>query len=140
LLDTNVVLDVLLGRKPFAEQSAAVLLLSEKAVINGFVSASAATDIFYIVRKEFQDKDKAYEAVGKLFKAVKVAAVDGETINDALKLRWDDFEDCVQFVAARGLDAEYIVTRDISGFNNSEIATATPADFLNVLKHSENGV
>jgi hypothetical protein len=29
------------------------------------------------------DKDKAYEAVEKLFQAVKVAAVDGETINGA---------------------------------------------------------
>jgi predicted nucleic acid-binding protein len=67
LIDTNVVSDVLLGREPFAEQSAKVVFLSEKAVIDGYVSASAATDIFYIVQKEFRDKDKAYETVGKLF-------------------------------------------------------------------------
>ncbi|MDR1136330.1 MAG: PIN domain-containing protein [Clostridiales Family XIII bacterium] len=70
LIDTNVVLDVLLRREPFAEQSAKVVLLSEKAVIDGYVSASAATDIFYIVRKEVHDKNKAYEIVKKLFKAV----------------------------------------------------------------------
>ena len=85
-------------------------------MIDGFVSASTATDIFYIVRKEFQDKDKAYDVIEKLFQAIKVAAVDGETISGALKLRWSDFEDCVQFIAARELDAEYIITRDISGF------------------------
>jgi predicted nucleic acid-binding protein len=62
LIDTNVVLDVLLGREPFVTQSAKVVFLSEKAVIDGYVSASTATDIFYIVRKEFQDKDKAYDA------------------------------------------------------------------------------
>jgi predicted nucleic acid-binding protein len=138
MIDTNVVLDVLLGRKPFAEQSAKVIFLSEKTVIDGYISASAATDIFYIVRKEFQDKDKAYEAIGKLFKAVKVAAVDGETINGALELRWNDFEDCVQFVVARGLDAEYIVTRDMSGFKDGEITPVTPADFLDILKHGAN--
>jgi predicted nucleic acid-binding protein len=134
LIDTNVVLDVLLGRKPFAEQSAKVVFLSEQAVIDGYVSASAATDIFYIVRKEFRDTDKAYEVVGKLLKAVKVAAVDGETIDGALELRWNDFEDCVQFVSARGLDAAYIITRNMSDFNDSEIPPITPADFLDLLK------
>jgi predicted nucleic acid-binding protein len=135
LIDTNVVLDVLLGREPFVAQSAKVVFLSEKSVINGYVSASTATDIFYIVRKEFQDKNKAYDAVGKLFQAIKIAAVDGETIDGALERRWEDFEDCVQFVVARGLDAEYIVTRDMNGFNDSEIAPITPADFLDVLKY-----
>jgi hypothetical protein len=77
--------------------------------------------------------------VGKLFKAVKVAAVDGETIADALELRWNDFEDCVQFLVAHGLDAEYIVTRDMRGFKDSEITSVTPADFLDILKHGESG-
>jgi predicted nucleic acid-binding protein len=44
LIDTNVVLDVLLGREPFAAQSAKVIFLSEKSVIDGYVSASAATE------------------------------------------------------------------------------------------------
>jgi predicted nucleic acid-binding protein len=42
------------------------------------------------------------------------------------ELRWNDFEDCVQFVAARGLDADYIVTRDVDGFDGSEITPVTP--------------
>ena len=33
LVDTNVVLDVLLGREPFVSQSAKVVFLSEKNVI-----------------------------------------------------------------------------------------------------------
>jgi predicted nucleic acid-binding protein len=133
LIDTNVALDVILGRKPFIEQSSRVLLLSEKAMINGYISASTATDIFYIMHKEFQNKDKAYDAMIKLCQAVKVAVVDGETIDKALKLRWDDFEDCVQFVAARELNADYIITRDVDGFADSEITPLTPAEFLGTL-------
>jgi predicted nucleic acid-binding protein len=48
LLDTNVILDVLLKRTPFLEKSAIVLLLSEKKLIDGYVSASAITDIFFL--------------------------------------------------------------------------------------------
>ncbi|MDR1871697.1 MAG: hypothetical protein LBS60_07205 [Deltaproteobacteria bacterium] len=68
-------------------------------------------------------------------KAIKIAAVDGEAIYDALRLRWDDFEDCVQFLAARELDSDYIITRDMDGFINSEIPPITPTDFLNMLEH-----
>jgi predicted nucleic acid-binding protein len=139
LIDTNIILDVLLGREPFVMHSARVVFLSEKAVINGYVSASAATDIFYIIRKEFQDKEKAYEAVEKLFQAIKVAAVDDETINDALSLRWDDFEDCVQFVVAKEFEANYIITRDLDGFKDSTIIPITPIDFLEILEHNGQG-
>jgi predicted nucleic acid-binding protein len=46
LIDTNVVLDVLLRREPFMTWSAKVIFLSEKSVIDGYVSASIVTDIF----------------------------------------------------------------------------------------------
>jgi len=50
LIDTNVILDVLLHREPFHEDAARIITLSENDKINGFVSASAITDIFYITR------------------------------------------------------------------------------------------
>jgi len=40
LLDTNIILDVLLKREPFLEKSAFILLLSEKKLIDGYVTAS----------------------------------------------------------------------------------------------------
>ena len=48
LLDANVILDVLLKRAPFLEKSALVLLLSEKKLIDGYVTASSITDIFFL--------------------------------------------------------------------------------------------
>jgi predicted nucleic acid-binding protein len=51
LIDTNIALDVLLKREPFYEDAAKVILLSEKDIIDAYVSASAVTDIYYIARK-----------------------------------------------------------------------------------------
>ena len=51
MCDTNILLDVLLEREPFADDSANVLKLCEKHKMDGFVSASCVTDIFYLVRK-----------------------------------------------------------------------------------------
>ncbi len=47
MCDTNVILDVLLEREPFAEDSYKILKLCEEHKIDGFVSASSVTDIFY---------------------------------------------------------------------------------------------
>jgi predicted nucleic acid-binding protein len=70
LIDTNVILDVLLKRKPFLEESSNVMLLSEKKIINGYVSASAITDIFYITNATYKDKQKSMELLKDLLKTI----------------------------------------------------------------------
>lgn len=66
MCDTNVIIDVLLEREPFVEASYMVLSLCEEHRIEGFVSASSVTDIYYLVRKYTHSTELAYKAVGKL--------------------------------------------------------------------------
>jgi hypothetical protein len=40
------------------------------------------------------------------------------------ELRWNDFEDCVQFVAARGLDADYSCLSLIAARASNELPTS----------------
>jgi predicted nucleic acid-binding protein len=130
LIDTNVILDYLLKRWPHEKEASRILLMSEKALIDAYISASAATDIFYIVKKDFQDKSKTYAVMHVLFSMVKIAAVDDVVIRDSLALEWDDFEDCVQYLAAKDFQADYIITRDTDGFRNSTIKVVSPDDFV----------
>ncbi len=51
MCDTNVIIDVLLDREPFVDDSYKVLKLREEHQLEGFVSASSVTDIYYLVRK-----------------------------------------------------------------------------------------
>ena len=116
LIDTNVIIDVLVQRKPFFEHSQLVLLASEQKLINGFVSATAVTDIFYVVRKHYNKAD-AHELMKKhLIGTVSVAAVDEYAILKALEMEWNDFEDCVQYVVSENISADYIVTRNPKDF------------------------
>lgn len=66
MCDTNIIIDVLLEREPFVEDSYRVLSLCEEHKIDGFVSASSVTDIYYLVRKYTHSTELAYQAVGKL--------------------------------------------------------------------------
>lgn len=56
MCDTNVILDVLLEREPFVNDSCKVLSFCEEHQINGFVSASSVTNIYYVTRnkKDFE--------------------------------------------------------------------------------------
>jgi len=138
LIDTNVALDVLIGREPFFECSQLVLLASEQNIINGYVTASAITDIFYITNKQLKDKAATYKLLKEhLMGTVKIAAVDGKSISEALDFEWDDFEDCVQYVVGKSIAADYIVTRNPDDFKNVLISVGTPEELLNIIAPAE---
>ncbi len=61
MCDTNVIIDVLLEREPFVEDSCKILKLCEEHKIDGFVSAASVTDIFYLVRKYTHSTELAYK-------------------------------------------------------------------------------
>ena len=54
LIDTNIVLDIIQKREPFFADSYQALRKAIEADAECLISASAATDIFYMLRKAFQ--------------------------------------------------------------------------------------
>ncbi len=70
MCDTNIILDVMLERQPFAEDSYKVLILCEEHRLESFVSASSVTDIYYLARKYTHSTELAYQAVGKMLEIV----------------------------------------------------------------------
>ena len=100
LIDTNIILDVLLRREPFYNDSANVLNLSGQKDITLYVTASSITDIYYIAYQTLRNKEEVKQMLIKLLKIVLVASVSGEEIKNALALPWKDFEDSVQYSVA----------------------------------------
>lgn len=129
LIDTNVVLDALLCRKPYEQYAGRIMALSEKGKLQGFVSASAVTDIFYVLKKRLNKSDAA-GLINILLQTVHIAAVSGDDIREAFGLQWDDFEDSIQYVTGRNITAKYIITRNAKDFSQSTIEALTPKDFL----------
>ena len=130
LIDTNVVLDLLIRREPYYEDAARISILSEKGFINSYLSASAITDIYYIASKELGNKDIVADMLEELLKTSHVAAVTESNIHEALDLRWNDFEDSVQYSAGKSISAEYIITRNPKDYSESQINVMSPEDFL----------
>ena len=130
MCDTNVILDVLLEREPFAEDSYKILELCEEHKIDGFVSVSSVTNIFYLVRKYTHSTELAYKAVGKLLEIVKVCSVKNNDILIAFQKKAKDFEDCLVATCAKSIHCDYIATRNKRDFEGFGISVLAPTEIL----------
>ena len=130
MLDTNVVLDVLLNRPAFVQNSAAILRVASEE-IQEFITASAITDIYYIARKELRGSLQAKALIRNLLQIIHVAAVSEVDIWAALESDWKDFEDSVQKTVAEHQRFDYIITRNPSDFKDSNLPVLTPQEFAN---------
>jgi len=99
LIDLNILLDVFQKRERFFENSARVLALIESGFVKGFVSAHSVTTLYYLFQKGRSSAD-AKAAITNLLKFLLVAPINQETIEQALNLEMNDFEDAVQMIAA----------------------------------------
>ena len=95
------------------------------------ISASAATDIFYMLRKALGSAQQAKEQIEQLAQLVSFADVQGMDIHTALMRAMPDFEDAVVDAVAERNGASYILTRNIKDFAGSVVPAILPADFLN---------
>lgn len=143
MIDTNIILDVFLDQEPFSTASKKVLSLCETMKIQGFISASSATDIFYIVRKRLGNPEKAYEALGHVLNIVKVLTVTNDDVNTAFLKKAKDFEDCLLATCAKSNKCAAIVTRNKEDFQDFGIDLYSPEELLAIIspekKHSAQG-
>ena len=83
--------------------------------VEGFVSATAATDIFYLLCRALKDDQAAKDNLEKLLQLVGFADALAEDVYDAI---------------ARRCRMDYIVTRNTRDFRHSPVRALTPQEFL----------
>jgi predicted nucleic acid-binding protein len=132
LFDTNVVLDFLLDRKPFADAAAELFSRVETGDIVGFLCATTVTTVHYLAETAIGGKSARVQ-IGKLLRLFEIAPVNRIVLESALEGPITDFEDGVICEAARQVDAEAVVTRDARGFKKARLPVYTPVELLNML-------
>jgi predicted nucleic acid-binding protein len=129
LLDTNIILDHLLEREPFADEANRLINAIELKQIQGYMTATTCTDIFYISRKK-QGSALVKQALSELLRLLEVCTVDRKIIEIALTSNISDLEDAVQLACAMNENLDAIITRDLQGFVNSPITILSPGEVL----------
>jgi predicted nucleic acid-binding protein len=133
LIDTNVILDFLLARGEHGELAKSILELATYDGVSEYVSSSAITDIFYVANKQRHNSMGTQEQVEMLLLIIHVLSVTEREIRDALTLRWNDFEDAVQYVTARNNNVDVIITWNTADYKESAIPALTPAELLRTI-------
>ena len=130
MIDTNIFLDVLTQREPFYANSSAVLEFCENKKIQGFLSASSVTDIYYLIHRQLHSTELAYQALGSILDIVKVLTVTNDDVLNAYITKAPDFEDCLLATCAKSNKCDAIVTRNKKDYLTFGITLLSPEELL----------
>jgi len=133
LFDTNVVLDVMLDRKPFSLYAAKLFSKVESKKLAGFLGATTITTIHYIARKTV-GSEQARAEIEKLFKLFEIAPIDKPILELAVKSKITDFEDAVLHEAGKNIEVDAIVTRNPKDFKKGTLPVYSPEELLKLLE------
>ncbi|HEY0101293.1 MAG TPA: PIN domain-containing protein [Pyrinomonadaceae bacterium] len=133
LLDSDVVLDFVLERKPFVEAAGELFELIAQGACDRYVSGITPINVFYLMRKA-KGIDKARQAIGDLLIAFQVCPITHTVLKDACALPFADYEDAAQHASATASSLDAIVTRNLDDYKNATLPVYSPSDFLNHLK------
>ncbi|HEU5346435.1 MAG TPA: PIN domain-containing protein [Ktedonobacterales bacterium] len=131
LLDTSVMPDWLLDRKPWSDEAESLWQARDTGRLVAYLQASALTDIFYIARRQV-GAASALAAIDRSL-ALEIMPVDKLTLLRARALTGSDFEDTVIIACAEAERLDFIITRNPDDFQRSQISVMTPADFVKLL-------
>ena len=132
MLDTNIILDNLIKERlySFPDSSKALRLILSDDQNTCYISASAITDIYYILRKSFRSPEAALSSIKEICKFACIADVRESDIRMALESCLPNFEDSVVDSVAYRLKCNLILTRNSCDYTESSVPAITPTDFI----------
>lgn len=129
-IDTNVLVDLLLERDPWANDAAVIFSMADRKEIELLCcSLSFSTAVYLMQRMKYSRK----EIVTKLAivkSLCTVTTVDGFVLDRVLQSDFPDLEDAMQHYSALAAGAEVIVTRNVKDYAAAALPVMTPGEFL----------
>ena len=137
LIDTNVIIDALTSREPWNESAEKIFIMAANNIVDMYITASSATDIYYLVRKHLHNAETARQVMSKLYSLVGILEVKQEDCIDALASPITDYEDAVVEQVARRSGVECIVTRNQKDYELGLTKVFLPDDFIQFMEQTE---
>lgn len=136
LVDTNVIIDALTSREPWNESAEKIFLMAANHTVDMYITASSATDIYYLVRKYLHSTERAKQIMGKLYSLADILEVTGTDCMEALASHINDYEDAVVEKVAARKDMDYIVTRNMKDYQDGSVNIILPDDFVKMVEET----
>ncbi|MBR2209395.1 MAG: PIN domain-containing protein [Synergistaceae bacterium] len=129
-IDTNVILNYITGRDdPFLDSSIRIIKLCSQKKLNGYVAFHSIPIIWYALRKKPEYERRCW--LKELCEILTIVSATHEQVVEAIdNIDFQDFEDCLQDQCAVNAGVDYIVTCNVKDFENSEVRSINPDEFL----------
>lgn len=137
LLDTNVIIDALTSREPWNKSAEKIFLMGANHIVDMYITASSATDIYYLLRKFVKDTAGSKQIMSKLYSLIGILDVTAANCVEALASPISDYEDAVVEKVAASKEMDYIVTRNINDYKEGTVKVILPDDFISMLEEEE---
>ena len=132
LLDTDVLIDIALDRRPHSDPAAELLDRIEHGAEAAYIAWHSVSNLYNVATPALGGVS-ARDFIVELTRFVAVAATDTDDIRYAAELPVKDFEDAMQVAAARACGARHIVTRNVHDYERSPIRAVAPQEALSEL-------
>ena len=136
LIDTCVVLDVLMDRKPFSADAYKIIQMVAARRIGGFITVKSMMDIHYVLKKQLNNESKTRKILVDLTEILEVIDSTTYCCLKALDSKITDYEDAMMSLTGEVMGADYFVTRNIKDYKHSKLKVLTPKEFINLFEKS----
>lgn len=131
-VDTNIVLDLLLGREEFLDDAKKVFSLADAGLINLYLSSLTIVNASYVLSKKLGPID-AKKRLANLKVLTTVLPLNDKILELSIASDFKDFEDGVQYFTAVEHSMDLILTRNKKDFKDSKLAVMTSKEYIQSL-------
>jgi len=132
IVDTNIVLDFLIYRPEFFEESRQLFSLADQGVIKLYISSMSIVNSNYMLERSTKSND-VRKVLGKFKVLVNVLPLVDKYIDLAISSEFKDFEDAIQYYTAIENEMDVILTRNKKDFKLSTLPVLTAKEFLQII-------
>jgi len=133
LIDSDVIIDSLFDREPFAKYSTTILSMCESGKIIGFLTPLIFSNVYYLLRRTAKH-EKVIAKLKQLLRITQVLQMDRNVIEKALNCEFKDFEDALQnYTTVNNGNIDIMLTRNLKDYKKSELGVFTPEIYIKSL-------
>jgi predicted nucleic acid-binding protein len=128
-VDSDIILDLLCERQPFYDFAAEIFTMGDTGKIKLFTTPVVFANVFFILRK-ILGIEKAKDLLRKLRILVAIVPIYERNVDLALNSKFSDFEDALQYFAARENNMHVLLTRNVKDYKEKDLIIQTPEEYL----------
>jgi len=130
-VDSDIILDLLLMREPHYESAALLFSLVEKRKLAAYTTPVVIANIYYISAR-LTNKKRARENIRELMLLLRIISVDEKKLLLAMNSGFTDFEDAIQYYAAKDEGISFFLTRNKADYKVTDMIICTAAEYLKI--------